>query len=364
VRGHTRGNPHPNAITKGIHVPPAVLVIDKPRGPTSHDVVAKLRRVLRTKHIGHCGTLDPMATGVLVVAIEEATKLVPWLTADDKAYVATVRLGAATDSLDADGTLTIHAPISADLRHELERLAQVPWSAPNATMNAAGATPLVSEALEAERQRTLQVPPAVSAVRIGGQRAHELTRQGRPPELEARSCKVHSLHIIGVRVDPEPEIDLAVEAGKGFFVRSLARDIAAALGTVGYLTALRRTRSGAFTAQEAVSIEERAEALLDAALPLPIAASRALATNVLTEAGARAVSCGQRVHLRDIAPPHSSGPCAWLSERGELLAIGTLDDERDAASTSASESHAESGSESKTGRVLRGFAAAQKNGTA
>src|SRR5580704_9189767 len=148
-----------------------VLVIDKPRGPTSHDVIARLRRALGVRAIGHAGTLDPMATGVLVVAVGAATKLVPWLTAHDKAYEATIALGVETDTLDAEGRETRRVPLDADL---VEALAE-----------SRGPTiaPKLRAALEHERSRSEQVPPAFSAIQQGGVRAHERARRGEAVEL-------------------------------------------------------------------------------------------------------------------------------------------------------------------------------------
>jgi tRNA pseudouridine55 synthase len=300
--------------------PHGVLVVDKPRGPTSHDVVARVRRALRTRHVGHAGTLDPMATGVLVVAVGEGTKLVPWLTADDKTYEATVRLGIETDTLDAEGAEVARAAVSDEIARAL------------AEVDPVAASPLLAQALAGERARTEQVPPAFSAIRVAGQRAHELARAGRlEAELPARPTRVRRLELIGARAD-DVELDLRVEAAKGYFVRSLARDLARGLGTVGHLTALRRVRSGAFGASDAVPIDGVTSASL---MTVAEAASRALPVTLLDEAGAAAVSFGQRVapeHMRD---PHPC-PSAWLDASGRLVAIGEL------AADGA-------------GRVLRGF---------
>jgi tRNA pseudouridine55 synthase len=304
----------------------SVLVVDKPRGPTSHDVVAKLRRALRTKHVGHCGTLDPMATGVLVVAVDDGTKLVPWLTADDKAYEATIRLGVETDSLDADGVETASSPIGAALS---AALAALPTAQP-------GELPTyLARAIDAERVRTSQVPPAISAIRVGGERAHALARRGEAPELPARECCVRRLDVLGGGLGPEPHMRVVVEVTKGYFVRSLARDLALSLGTVGHLTALRRTRSGAFTLDDAVSLERSPEELRAALLPIDRAAARALPISVVTEEGARAAGFGQRLMPGQLRDPHAT-PSAWLDEAGALVAIGQVE--------------ADGG-----GRVLRGF---------
>lgn len=300
-----------------------VLVVDKPKGPTSHDVVAKLRRALRTRAVGHCGTLNPMATGVLVVAVEDATKLVPWLTADDKSYDATIRLGVETDSLDADGKETGRREVDAEIRAEL------------AALSAGSVAPRIAAALEAERARTMQMPPAISAIRIGGERAHDLVRRGEAPALALREVAVHRIDVLAAGVDPEPHLRVSVDVAKGYFVRSLARDLAEALGTLGHLTALRRTRSGAFTIADAVSLDADAETLRAAVLPIERAAARALPVSVLTAEGVTAAGHGQRLMPGQVKEPHAMAS-AWLDETGALVAIGQVDPDG-------------------SGRVLRGF---------
>jgi tRNA pseudouridine55 synthase len=307
--------------------PASVLVVDKPKGPTSHDVVAKLRRALRTRSVGHCGTLDPMATGVLVVAVEDGTKLVPWLTADDKTYEATIRLGVATDSFDADGVETERGPLSSELERELTVLQAAQPGAP--------LPPLLARALEQERARTMQMPPAISALRIGGERAHEIVRRGEVPELAAREIGVRRLDILGGGPLPEPHLRVVVEVAKGYFVRALARDLAEALGTFGHLTALRRTRSGAFRIEDAISLDAPPEELRAALLPIATAAARALPVSVCTEEGVVAAGHGQRLMPGQVRDPHDT-PSAWLDEAGALVAIGVVDTDGG-------------------GRVLRGF---------
>ncbi len=299
-----------------------VLVVDKPKGPTSHDVVARVRKAMKTREVGHAGTLDPMATGVLVVAVGEATKLVPWLTADDKGYEATIRLGAATDTLDAEGTVTGEVPLSDALRAAL------------AAFDLGAIPEVVARALEAERARREQVPPAFSAIKIGGERAHVLARRGEAPEMAPRPVEVRRVEIVAAR---DSELDIVLDVAKGYFVRSLARDLAAALGTVGHLTRLRRVRSGAFTASEAAPLDLPPEELALRLFPLAEAAARALPTSVLTEAGVRAARHGQRVRPEDLRTPHAR-PSAWLDEAGVLVAVGATDDDG-------------------SGRVLRGFPA-------
>ncbi|MBM4362958.1 MAG: tRNA pseudouridine(55) synthase TruB, partial [Deltaproteobacteria bacterium] len=185
--------------------PSGVLVVDKPTGPTSHDVVAAARRLLRTRAVGHAGTLDPLASGVLLLLVGEATKLTPWLTAGAKEYRATIALGRATDTLDAEGETTAEARLAA--------------GQPDA-----GA---VDDALEVERQRRSQVPPAVSAISVGGVRAHRLARRGLAPELPPRDVEVDELVLERAAGD---ELVVRVRASKGYYVRSLARDLGETLG--------------------------------------------------------------------------------------------------------------------------------------
>lgn len=206
-----------------------VLVVDKPRGPTSHDVVARARRALGTRAIGHAGTLDPMATGVLVLAVGEATKLVSHLTAQDKEYEAVVALGVETHSLDADGEIVEERRVPAELSPEAVRSAAARF-------------------VGAIEQR----PPAVSAIKVGGRALHRRVRAGEAVEAPMRRVEVRRIDVL--QVGPR-EISLRVESGKGFYVRSLARDLARALDTVGHLTALRRIRSGDFTVEGAASWE-------------------------------------------------------------------------------------------------------------
>lgn len=294
-----------------------VLVVDKPKGPTSHDVVARVRRLLKTRQVGHCGTLDPMATGVLVVAVDEATKLVPYLTADDKAYEATIALGTTTDSLDADGEETARAPITDELRAALE-IAKADVTADS----------IVTRAVALEVARTEQIPPAISAIKVDGVRAHALTRRGEAPELAARPVGVRAITLRGVDLDGElPLVHVTIDVAKGYYVRALARDLAAALGTVAHLTSLRRTRSGVFTTSDAIAFDfDRLPSPDDTRsrlLSLDDAAKRALSVSVLDEAGVRAAGFGQKVSVDNMRDPHPA-PSAWFDEAGKLIAIGEV----------------------------------------
>ncbi|MCZ7683091.1 MAG: tRNA pseudouridine(55) synthase TruB, partial [Sandaracinaceae bacterium] len=194
-----------------------------------------MRRALGTRAVGHAGTLDPMATGVLVVAVGEGTKLVRWLTSDDKAYRATVALGAETDTLDAEGTVVERAAVPA---LSVER---------------------VRDAARAFTGTFLQRAPAFSAIKVGGRPLHERARRGEAVEPPEREVTVHRLEVIEASAD---RVELELEVSKGFYVRSLARDLARSLGTRGHLGALRRLRSGAFDLRGALAGEvlERAAA--------------------------------------------------------------------------------------------------------
>jgi tRNA pseudouridine55 synthase len=288
-----------------------VLVIDKPAGPTSHDVVKRLRRLLRTPSVGHAGTLDPMATGVLVVAIGEATKLVPWLSAHDKSYEATIALGVETDTLDAEGRETRRrAPTDATV-------AALARSRPGA----------VDEALEVafrvERERSMQVPPAYSAIRTDGERSFDRARRGEAVELAPRPARLLRIELVACVAEP-CTLEVSVDVGKGYYVRALARDLAATLGTVGHLVALRRTRSGCFSLDEAVAPDLPPEELRARLQPLARAAARALPVVRLTEAGAREARHGRVVRPADMDVT-TPGPSAWLAPDGDLVAIGALE---------------------------------------
>jgi tRNA pseudouridine55 synthase len=272
-----------------------LLVVVKPRGPTSHDVVAAARRHFATREVGHAGTLDPMATGVLVLLFGEARKLSGYLTLDTKTYVAEVTFGSTTDTLDAEGTVTLEAPLATDtLSHER-----------------------VEAALARERERTLQTPPVVSSIKVGGERAHRLTRRGAPPALEPRAVRVERLTLLGAN---ENRLSLEVTASKGYYVRALARDLGETLGAPAHLSALARTRSGSFTLDDAVSWPPG-----DAARPMSLtdAARRALPVAVLNETGVFRARRGQILELEHFeSPPETPAAHAWLDAEGRVIALG------------------------------------------
>ena len=244
-----------------------LVIVDKPGGWTSHDVVARIRRLAGTRRVGHAGTLDPMATGVLVVGVGQATRLLGHLALTQKQYSATVRLGQATSTDDAEGEV-ISRQRAADLDPEL-LLAAV-------------------RGLTGEIQ---QVPPAVSAIKVGGKRAYRLAREGTPPELAARTVRVSSLTVLGIRPQADLlDVDIEVTCSSGTYIRSIARDLGAALGVGGHLTALRRTRVGPYALAAARTLDQLAVSL--ELIPLADAAAAAFPRRDLTAEQARLVSHG------------------------------------------------------------------------
>ena len=211
------------------------LVLDKPSGPTSHDLVADVRRATGIKKVGHAGTLDPMATGIVVVAINRCTRLIRFIQDQPKEYLATAVFGVATDSLDADGTETDRIELDVDA-DELRRVA---------------AELFVGE--------IMQVPPMVSALKRDGKRLYELAREGVEIEREARPVTIYELEILGVGEGPHPEVDFRVVCGKGTYVRSLADDLARAFGGFAHLTALRRTTTGGAVLADAITPDQLAD---------------------------------------------------------------------------------------------------------
>ncbi|MFI6999411.1 tRNA pseudouridine(55) synthase TruB [Nocardia sp. NPDC050175] len=223
-----------------------LLIVDKDSGMTSHDVVAKCRKLLHTKKVGHAGTLDPMATGVLVLGVERATKLLGLLTLTTKAYTATIRLGQATTTDDAEGEVLATTPALHLADDEI-----------------AAHTAKLTGDIE-------QVPATVSAIKVDGERAYARHRAGEEVQLAARPVTVSRFDILARRDVTDGEfvdLDVIVECTSGTYVRALARDLGAALGVGGHLTALRRTRVGPFTLEHARTLAELATAA-DSAAPM------------------------------------------------------------------------------------------------
>ena len=213
-----------------------IVVVDKPAGITSHDVVGRCRRIFATRKVGHAGTLDPMATGVLVVGVERATKILGLLVTSDKSYAATIRLGQTTTTDDADGDI-------------LE------------TASSVGITDGdITAAITALKGEIRQTPSAVSAVKVGGKRAYRLAREGHTVELVPRTVRIDRFDVRSIRRrDDRIDVDVEVDCSPGTYIRALARDVGAALGAGGHLIALRRTRVGTFGLGEARTLDELAE---------------------------------------------------------------------------------------------------------
>jgi tRNA pseudouridine55 synthase len=279
--------------------PSGLVVLDKPAGFTSHDVVARMRRVAGTRRVGHGGTLDPMATGVLIVGVNKATKLLTWISGESKTYEATIRLGASTVTDDAEGEVLERAPAAA-----LEAVSEEAVRA--------GIRGLTGE--------IRQVPSAVSAIKVGGVRSYARVRSGQDVELAARPVTVREFALHAIRRTPGSEgagdlaagaegpgidLDVTVSCSSGTYIRALARDLGRQLGVGGHLTALRRTRVGEVGLEDASTLEELGAAA-EAGRPLPLlplesAARRLFAVRELTGQEATDLSNG-----RWIAPSAAS----------------------------------------------------------
>jgi tRNA pseudouridine55 synthase len=280
-----------------------VLVCDKPAGMTSHDVVGRVRRLAGQRRVGHGGTLDPPATGVLVLALGRATRLLPFLPMEPKRYLARIAFGAETDTLDASGTVT-------------------------ATADAAGVDePAVRGALGGFLGPQAQVPPMVSAVKVGGERLYAKARRGESVERATRPIVVHALELVDFAAGERPEATVAVTCSGGTYVRSLAADLGRALGTLAHLAALRRTAVGRFTERDAHTLP--ALEALAAAGPADAAAA-GLARVVLSPAqafssiAARSLSAGETAALTTgatLAPTGRAEPVAALAPDGRLVAV-------------------------------------------
>lgn len=270
------------------------LVVDKPGGITSNQVVGEVKRATGVKKVGHAGTLDPMATGVLVLAVGKVTRLIKYLQDQPKEYVATALFGVETDTLDAEGAVLSREPMEIDHADVAEIVPRF--------------TGMIS-----------QVPPMVSALKKDGQRLYELARAGEVVERDARQVEVHELEILSVGSPPYPEVEFRVVCGKGTYVRSLADDMASALGGAAHLIALRRTRIGSLRVSQGVTIEDLhnwqsyflspAEAMAD--LPMVTVDSET----------ARGVRNGVRFVGGSILEGPNVEPYGVLDESGELLAV-------------------------------------------
>ena len=269
------------------------MIVDKPTGLTSHDVVARLRRLAGTRKVGHAGTLDPMASGVLVIGVGKATRLLHHLVLADKAYTATIRLGQATVTDDAAGA-TIATASAAGVADADVRAAMLP-------LNGAIA----------------QVPSSVSAIKVDGQRSYRRVRDGEAVELPPRAVTVARFEAIDVRRQGDLiDVDVCVECSSGTYVRALARDLGTSLGVGGHLTALRRTRVGPFTLDGSRTLAQLAELDDPVTLPLHRAVAALMPVRHVDEAEARALSYGQSLRTVGIA-----GTYGALAADGSVVAL-------------------------------------------
>ena len=277
-------------------VSPGILLVDKPGGITSHDVVARTRRAFGTRKIGHAGTLDPMATGLLVLGIEGATRLLTYIVGADKTYTATIRLGQTTTTDDAEGEVTAVADAAAITAVTDERIAA----------GVAGLTGVIS-----------QVPSAVSAIKVDGRRAYDRVRAGETVELKAREVTVSRFTVLERRESAGSiDLDVVVDCSSGTYIRALARDLGAELGVGGHLTVLRRTRIGPFDVTDSVSTDD----LVGAATISPAdAASRVLTRLDVSLDEARDLRHGKR--LAGQATRVDSFPAAAVDPDGALVGI-------------------------------------------
>jgi tRNA pseudouridine55 synthase len=267
-----------------------LVVVDKPAGITSHDVVARVRRLAGTRKVGHAGTLDPMATGVLVVGVERATRLLGHLMLTEKAYDATVRLGVATTTDDAEGEV-----VSTGSASELD-------------------DELVRQAFAGFVGDLLQVPTAVSAIKVDGKRAYQRVRDGEHVELAPRPVTVHELVVHAVRLEGDVvDVDLSLRCSSGTYVRAIARDAGAQLGVGGHLSALRRTAVGPYALDVARTLDELADRF--EVLPIAAAARAAFPSVDLDDETAGDVRVGRPLDLT------LTGLSAVFAPDGEFLAL-------------------------------------------
>ncbi len=284
-------------------MPDGLVVVDKPAGWTSHDVVGRVRRLAGTRRVGHAGTLDPMATGVLVLGVDRATRLLTYLVGADKEYAATMRLGVATTTDDAQGETLAVADAAA-----------VAAVTPTALAEAVGA---LTGAIE-------QVPSSVSAIKVDGKRAYARVRAGEDVVLAARPVTVHRFDVLDTRATEHDgaavlDVDVVVTCSSGTYVRALARDVGARLGVGGHLTALRRTRVGGYGLDAAHTLEELATDF--AVLDLADAARATFPVRELTADETRELSFGRRIAVVPDRAGAVDAPVAAFAPDGSLVAL-------------------------------------------
>ena len=290
-------------MARGVDDPtPGLLLVDKPAGWTSHDVVARARRILGTRKVGHAGTLDPMATGLLVLGVGRATRLLTYVTGHDKAYLATIRLGQATITDDAEGEVTASADACGISDADI----------------ASGIAVLTGE--------IMQRPSAVSAIKVDGKRSYARVRSGEDVELPARPVTVSAFEVLQIRREGNvTDVDVNVEVSSGTYIRALARDLGDSLGVGGHLTALRRTRVGRFDVSQAVVLNN--PEVQPTLLSLDAAAAGALPAFDVTDEEAVRLGLGQALEGRGAeltSPKHDddhSHDAVALTAGGVAVAI-------------------------------------------
>jgi tRNA pseudouridine55 synthase len=271
-----------------------ILLVDKPGGITSHDVVSRVRKLAGTRKVGHAGTLDPLATGLLILGLDASTRLLTYLVGLDKEYLATIRLGQATTTDDSEGEPLGDAVDASSIARESIEAAIVPL------------TGAIS-----------QVPSSVSAIKVDGRRAYDRAREGEEFTLAARQVTVSAFEILALRPG---EVDVRVECSSGTYIRALARDLGEALGVGAHLTALRRTRIGPFGVDHAGMLGDD----LMGTLRDPASVARELFAAVeLTDTERTELQQGKRPRLANLAPDlaDSAGPIAAIDQNGDLTGL-------------------------------------------
>ena len=279
---------------------PGILLLDKNRGPTSHDLVASLRRLLGIRRIGHSGTLDPMASGLMVMCVGNFTRLNPWLTQADKTYEATVRLGATSNTDDDEGIIS---PLDESVEPNLERIECV---------------------LSKFTGKIEQIPPSFSAIKIGGVRSHKLAREGKKADLSPRD--VHIMHLT-IQKYAFPFLEIRVHCSKGTYIRALARDIGRELGCGGYLTTLRRTGIGSMAIENALTMQQVEEHQVLGTLPEQFLSPRSALQ------GVEHIELSERSQIErfghgnavDLDREAFVGDCAVYHPNGDLCGMGKME---------------------------------------
>lgn len=270
-----------------------IMVVDKPVGPTSHQIVSIVRRGTGIRKVGHAGTLDPRATGVLVLCLGRATRLSEYLSTSEKRYLAVIRFGASTRTYDSEGDI-VHETGSAPKRKDIE------------------------EALSEFRGEISQVPPPYSAIKVQGKRAYRLAREGKPPELDARKVIIHELKLVRYK---QPDLSLEIECSAGTYIRSIAHDLGEMLSTGAHLAELKRLKAGPFTLDDAVPLPKlEVGFMVDKWERYVIPAADALPEFPVVNVSQKNLDLIRHGH-RIPAEPSSSGMARGISSEGELVAI-------------------------------------------